>query len=721
MKFKKRFLIVCLIICLFSIVSVCAGDVNDTIVASDDNQIELSQDSIDDVMEDDNLKSNEIDKILTENPKTFTNLNDKINGNDSSDVYLDSNYKFELGTDDSFKNGITISRAVTIHGNNFSIDGNNTARIFTVTNNNVIFKDITFVNGKSNGDFGGAIYGKCTAVNCIFNSNSAFNGGAIFNGNALNCTFNSNSAIQSAGAIFGGYAENCTFNSNSADFTGGAIFDSEALNCTFNFNTARDGGAMDQCIATNCAFNFNSASKGGAVSGGSAINCTFTNNKAASDGGAMYCEGFTATNCQFINNTAKNGGATYQIRVDNCNFTKNTAKEYGGAMYGGYAIDCIFKDNNAGIGGDNTYNTDFPKSILIVNNFTSTYNSGDKLSFKFTSDSGKPINNTIITIRVYKNNTLIGTYYALSDEGWIVNIDAGSYIAVCSVENQAYNVDQVNATLTISKVNSRLNVDEMAFDYGSSGTTTITYTGATGVAAEVVNQSKANIIIKGKKITVSGLDAGIYTLRVTTISDVNHNNITKTTTITVNKLDTQLKSSAITTIYNIGKNLVISLKDAKGKSISGVKVTVNLKGVKTYFTSKNGQVKVSTKGLTPKTYAVKITFPGDVNYYKSSKSVRVTVKKATPKLTAKSKTFKKAKKVKKYTIKLKTNKNKAMKKVKVTLKIKGKKAITAKTSNKGVATFIVKLTKKGTFKSTVTFKGNKYYNKVTKKVNIKIK
>ena len=47
---------------------------------------------------------------------------------------------------------------------------------------------------------------------------------------------------------------------------------------------------------------------------------------------------------------------------------------------------------------------------------------------------------------------------------------------------------------------------------------------------------------------------------------------------------------------------------------------------------------------------------------------------------------------------------------------------TAKTNNRGNATFkIKKLTKKGTYKTTVTFKGNKYYNKVVKKVKIKIK
>ena len=50
------------------------------------------------------------------------------------------------------------------------------------------------------------------------------------------------------------------------------------------------------------------------------------------------------------------------------------------------------------------------------------------------------------------------------------------------------------------------------------------------------------------------------------------------------------------------------------------------------------------------------------------------------------------------------------------------KTYKVKTNNRGNATFkIKKLTKKGTYKTTVTFKGNKYYSKVAKKVKIKIK
>ena len=94
----------------------------------------------------------------------------------------------------------------------------------------------------------------------------------------------------------------------------------------------------------------------------------------------------------------------------------------------------------------------------------------------------------------------------------------------------------------------------------------------------------------------------------------------------------------------------------------------------------NGVASVSLKNLKPGTHFITSEY-ADVIVKNT-----ITVKKATPKLTAKAKTFKKAKKVKKYTITLKTNEKKALKKVKVTIKVKGK-TYKAKTNSKGKATF----------------------------------
>ena len=360
------------------------------------------------------------------------------------------------------------------------------------------------------------------------------------------------------------------------------------------------------------------------------------------------------------------------------------------------------------------------KTIKItVNKINSTINIDDQ-----TLDYGKSLNITADTTGTKGITAKLDGKDAKVD-GYTIEIpvlNAGSYtLTVTTIPEENYNAVTENATITVRKLNSTLTINNVTFDYKSIGSTTVTFTGATGVNVTVINQYQANVTVNGTNITISNLNAGKYTLQVTTIAEDNYNPITKTATITVNKLKTTLNTKSITTVYNVNKNLVITLKDSKGNALNGVNITVQLKNTKTY-TTKNGQIKVSTKGLAPNAYTAKITFKGNTNYEKTSKNtVKVTVKKATPKLTAKKKTFKRAVKTKKYSIALKTNQNKAMKGVKVTLKV-NKKTYSAKTNSKGKATFkITKLTKKGKFAATIAYKGNAYYNKLSKKVQITVK
>ena len=189
----------------------------------------------------------------------------------------------------------------------------------------------------------------------------------------------------------------------------------------------------------------------------------------------------------------------------------------------------------------------------------------------------------------------------------------------------------------------------------------------------------------------------------------------------VNKIPTTISASAVTTVYNGGKYLVVALKDQNGNTLSNYEISINLNGIKNIKTDSDGQVKLSTNGLAPKSYSAIITFGGNDNYDKSTCTVKVTVKKATPKLTAKAKTFKKSVKTKKYAVTLKTNQNKVMKNTKLTLKVNGK-TYSAKTNAKGQATFkITKLTKKGKHTATIKYAGSKYYNAKTVKAKITVK
>jgi hypothetical protein len=245
-----------------------------------------------------------------------------------------------------------------------------------------------------------------------------------------------------------------------------------------------------------------------------------------------------------------------------------------------------------------------------------------------------------------------------------------------------------------------------------------------GSISVYINNKEIKIVdLNGDHIKVQYKPASTQTLAIFVKFDETDNYLPSnaTATLAVKKLPTKIAASNINAVYNVDKYIVATLKDNNGKPLAGVMVSINLNGVKTIKTNKNGQVKLLASNVVPKKYTVAITFAGNANYAKSTKSIKVTVKKATPKLTANAKKFKKSVKTKKYTVILKNNRNKAMAKVKLTIKVKGK-TFTAKTNAKGKATFkITKLNKKGKFSAVVTYKGDKYYNKAVKKVKITVK
>ena len=119
------------------------------------------------------------------------------------------------------KNDLTI-----IGTNNCTLDAESFSRIFEVTGNNVIIKNITFTNGRVVGVNGGAIYwtGSNGRVgNCTFTGNTADYGGAIYwaggNSTVSKCNFTGNTATYDGGAICwsrgNGTVTLCNFTNNN--------------------------------------------------------------------------------------------------------------------------------------------------------------------------------------------------------------------------------------------------------------------------------------------------------------------------------------------------------------------------------------------------------------------------------------------------------------------------------------------------------------------------
>ena len=282
--------------------------------------------------------SNVSEEILQEDYKTFNDLNILIeNSADNSEIKLENDYIHDSDVDKDLNEGIEISKSLTIDGQDHTINGKNSARIFRVTTGNLVLKNIHLINGNAT-DSGGAILTQSPilVVNSTFDNNMAQRGGGIY---TQSCTVT---------------VIDCAFTNNELrDFSGDEITEGAGI-------YAFDG----EVSVTNSRFINNTAYYGGAIhtdTGKIGLHDTLFKNNTSPwyAGGAVHTSGeVTITNSIFIANHAPNyGGAVFtynsensRIFVKNSTFTNNTSDHYGGAISGSIGIDIsdsTFTDNTA--------------------------------------------------------------------------------------------------------------------------------------------------------------------------------------------------------------------------------------------------------------------------------------------------------------------------------------------------------------------------------------
>jgi predicted outer membrane repeat protein len=652
----------------------------------------------------------------------FTELNGEIGKiSDNGSLTLKKDYKYN-SNDSGFKEGIKIVRDnIVIDGDGHTIDGAGQARIFNITSNNVTLKNIHFINGYSN-EYGGAIVAKNGIIkDSFFTNNTAKTGGAIYfdefgvvtnsrfennscpdangdggavylngGGTVSNSIFTNNTVGDYAGAVYfneNGNVTNCNFTNNTASYYGGAVYfwkDGKIENSNFKGNYAQNGGSLyvyGVSTVDNCNFTANSARAGGAIQlwGNGTINHSiFTDNLASFSGGAIY-----SNNC---------------VKLNNCNFTGNCAEEHAGGTLYAYdtadIIECNFTNNSASSGG----------AIYLDKN-----GNINKTSFKFNkaNDGGAILvgEELVISKCSFKDNvaTLGTNDIKLRDNAKLLYL---AHLTILSAKDVIYG--------NTVRISANVSCEDAVVNSGS-------------VSVVINNKRYSSNVVNGTAtIEIPNLNAGSYSARVMFDGGQNYTNATKNVTFNILKQNLKVSASNKAYIINYGGKYSVTINDANNNPAYGVKVaftlngryigsaTANSKGVATFkLTSK--MLKTAKAGK--RNLVIKTTSPN----YAMGKTVKITINKEKTKITAKAKKFKRFSKTKKYTIKLKNSKAKAVKKVKVTLKIKGK-TYKAKTNSKGKAVFkIKKLYKKGKFTTKINFKGNKCYKPAAKKVKIAIK
>ena len=362
------------------------------------------------------------------------------------------------------------------------------------------------------------------------------------------------------------------------------------------------------------------------------------------------------------------------------------------------------------------------KSTISASDVSGTY-LNSKVTATFLDAYGKALANKKVTFKIGSMDFTATT----NDNGIAtanVNLDAGNYIV--TVVNPVNN-EQKQFKLSISKASSSFTLDVGKNNDGkiiiTATLTPNTVTGNVKFKFDGDMITYTSTISNGKATLVSPYSAeGTYNLVVSYDGDSNFNAApTMDFSFTIRAPTPILTANDVTVVYGYNKDMMIYLMDSDGIPISGKEIYIKLVfGGKYYVyygdTGSSGALRLSTKGIAPGTYTVYISSENCKQI-----SAKMIIKKATVKLTANAKTFKKSVKIKKYTITLKNNLNKVMKSTKVTLKVNGK-TYSAKTNSKGQATFkITKLTKKGKFTAIVKYGGSKFYNSKTVKPKITVK
>lgn len=275
-------------------------------------------------------------------------------------------------------------------------DGGGKSQIWLTKKGNVLFDGLTFQNGFSGTDNGGALVFNGTGVtgkvvDCVFNGNkvtdgsngtSGLSGGAIHVGEAnvtvANCSFSKNYG-RNGGSLYSNNAEaeltvkGCTFTEDYTYNTGGSINNSNGTqtigDCTFTrcYNMIGTGGAvhvngasavqtLKNCVFSACEANRNNSytkvdnkACGGAISVQNAYldvaGCTFDGNMGSAASAMLLQSGdglVRVTDCVFKNNKGASRGLIQTngkvvLFMNNCQIFDNTLRtnQWGTVIHGG--------------------------------------------------------------------------------------------------------------------------------------------------------------------------------------------------------------------------------------------------------------------------------------------------------------------------------------------------------------------------------------------------
>lgn len=289
-----------------------------------------------------------------------------------------------------------------------------------------------------------------------------------------------------------------------------------------------------------------------------------------------------------------------------------------------------------------TINVVLIPTVISCDGITTRYLSNETFKVTLTDYLGNPLINRQVTvdlggIKTYitddKGQFDISTAF-LIPKNYIVNITFNGNEKYSSSKNTVnVNVEKCPVEIDIHQVNTRYNIKDdlvvtLKDHYGNiikdaeisiHFNTTNNYT----------TDENGQVIIPSE-----GYLPDTYYIIASFKGNDLYQEKNKTLYIYIFKAYSIISISNTTFEYNQDGYFIINITDSLNRPIPNLKLIINFNGIENYLSDENGQVKISTKGLTPNTYPLSITFNGNNLYYKSSASSDVIIKKATTHISA---------------------------------------------------------------------------------------
>lgn len=560
---------------------------------------------------------------FNDSSKSGVDLNNLINGNESEDeIVLDDDFVFDMTKDGFDLSGIKINRSVSIDGQGHTIDGINYYRVFDISADNVVLKNIIFINSSyGRNSYNAVIFKNSTGVSIInttfINCGDSYSNGAISfedssRASIINSTFIRNNGWHGGAVYFEnsyGFIMNSTFIGNSGAY-GGSVY----------FGTGSNGTIV------NSSFYENNATKNMCKAGGAVFcngyditidDCIFAKNKAI-DGGAVsyYGSKGSVTNSIFINNYARQGGGSIMcygrnISIVNCTFNASSVKFYGGAIFYIYSyrnsvINSTFIGNNATYGGGIYFKDKSHKAIVKNCVFKENYAEYGAAICASNQTSKNIVLNSIFIENKAKHN---GTIYGIKFQNCtIIKIQTQLFAKqINSYYNEdKYSIIQLKDKNGVKMANVNVNVD-------CGGVVKSLITNKQGE----IKFSTKNLIPKSYKLKISFLGNDFYE-KTSIFSKI----IIKKPNLKLIAKQKKFKSKTKTKKYSV------YLKNNFNNPIKKTKLLLKVNGQKyKSTTNKNGKAIFKKIKLTKKgKYNAKVIFKGN-EYYKSAiKNVKIFIK-----------------------------------------------------------------------------------------------